>query len=105
MSDDEHITTGQAAVLLQVHPNTIRNWVHAGYLTDTRVPGTPQIRLSRTEVERRMHADRAGDGREATFRRVEAMTRLLLNDGHITPMGVRQILQVLRAELGMSFEA
>lgn len=49
MSD--HLNVADAAALLQVHPNTVRNWVRSGYLTDVRLPGTKWAKLDRRELE------------------------------------------------------
>ena len=37
--------------MLQVHENTIRNWVKDGVLHDLRVPGTSFIRIGLSEVQ------------------------------------------------------
>lgn len=50
-TDTELIGVREAARILQVHENTIRNWVREGRLLDARVPGTRSLRLSRAQVE------------------------------------------------------
>lgn len=42
----------QAAHLLGVHENTVRNWTKTGLLTDVRIPGTGHARYDMAEVER-----------------------------------------------------
>lgn len=42
----------ETARLLGVHPNTVRNWVAAGVLVSSRLPGTKQNRFAREEVMR-----------------------------------------------------
>jgi excisionase family DNA binding protein len=41
-----------AARALEVHENTIRNWVKEGRLADTRLPGSRFLRVERSAVER-----------------------------------------------------
>ena len=47
----EFITTQQAADMLGVHGNTVRNWATKGVLRDWRVPGTAFHRFARIEIE------------------------------------------------------
>jgi hypothetical protein len=51
-----------AAKRLDVHPNTVRNWVRDGLLTDARIPGTRYLRLRLEDIERlaRERAQEAG---------------------------------------------
>jgi excisionase family DNA binding protein len=52
MADDKtYISVRDAARTLEVHENTIRNWVLDGILSDCRVPGTSFLRLMRDEVD------------------------------------------------------
>jgi excisionase family DNA binding protein len=49
---NEYINVRDAARALEVHENTIRNWVKEGRLTDARLPGSRYLRLRRAEVDR-----------------------------------------------------
>ena len=48
----ETLNVKDAAELLGVHVNTVRNWAREGVLTDVRVPGAAFLRLDRGEIER-----------------------------------------------------
>jgi excisionase family DNA binding protein len=50
-NDAHTLNVREAARRLDVHENTIRNWVADGLLTDARVPGSSFIRLRLAEVE------------------------------------------------------
>jgi excisionase family DNA binding protein len=50
MDMENLIKPGEAAEILGVHSNTVRNWAALGILSMTRTP-TNQRRLDRTEVE------------------------------------------------------
>ena len=45
------LTTAQAAAVLNVHPNTVRNWADAGLLPSYRVGPRRDRRFRRTDVE------------------------------------------------------
>lgn len=96
----DNITTLEAAELLRVHPNTVRNWARAGYLTDTRVPGTPRMRLSRAEVEERAQAIGSAKVRAGLTNRLSALCMILEGDGHMTPVATRQILRAVTEHVG-----
>jgi excisionase family DNA binding protein len=51
-SDEEYLNVRETARLLQVHENTIRNWVANGVLESAKLPGARAHRFARTEVER-----------------------------------------------------
>ncbi len=48
----DFLNVRDAARALEVHENTIRNWVKEGRLSDARLPGSRFIRLERSAVER-----------------------------------------------------
>ena len=48
----EFMNVRDAARALEVHENTIRNWVKEGRLADARLPGSRFLRLRRSAVER-----------------------------------------------------
>lgn len=59
----------EAARALGVHPNTVRNWVAIGRLSDVRVRGTSHLRLDPDQVASLMHqAEPLIEGGTATFR-------------------------------------
>lgn len=95
----DQLLVKEAAALLRVHPNTVRNWVHIGFLTDVRVPGSRHIRLDRREVEavaQRRANPRTGPN--PLYARLDALCRLLQQEGHMTPQATRQILAVVEHE-------
>lgn len=47
-----YMNVREAARALEVHENTIRNWVKEGRLADARLPGSRFIRVERSAVER-----------------------------------------------------
>lgn len=49
---NQYLTVRETAKALGVHENTVRNWVRAGTLRSSRVPGSSAHRFERTEVER-----------------------------------------------------
>jgi excisionase family DNA binding protein len=49
---DQFLNVRDAARALEVHENTVRNWVKEGRLADARLPGSRFLRLRRTDVER-----------------------------------------------------
>lgn len=51
-SESEYVGVGEAARLLGVHENTVRNWVKTGVLASARLPGTRQHRFLRPDLER-----------------------------------------------------
>lgn len=52
MNNDE-LGTQEAAKVLGVHPNTIRNWADKGLITPSRVlPGSGYVRFNREAVQR-----------------------------------------------------
>jgi excisionase family DNA binding protein len=46
------ITIKQAAEMLQVHPNTIRNWIRAGILRQYQVGRGYKVLLKTEDIER-----------------------------------------------------
>ena len=48
----DYVGVREAASLLGVHENTVRNWIKTGVLTSARLPGTRQHRFRREDVER-----------------------------------------------------
>ncbi len=48
----EFMNVRDAARALEVHENTIRNWVKEGRLADARLPGSRFLRMRRSDVER-----------------------------------------------------
>lgn len=50
-TDRRFITVAEAARLMEIHPNTVRNMVNRGDLIDARIPGTNQIRIDAQQVE------------------------------------------------------
>lgn len=42
----------ESAEILEVHPNTVRNWTKEGVLTDVRIQGAKQARYDEQEVRR-----------------------------------------------------
>jgi excisionase family DNA binding protein len=55
---DEMMTTKQAAQRLQLHPQTLRRWLHAGKLRGQRLGSTRAgWRIPRSELERLMAED------------------------------------------------
>jgi excisionase family DNA binding protein len=48
----EFMNVRDAARALEVHENTVRNWVKEGRLDDARLPGSRFLRLRRSDVER-----------------------------------------------------
>lgn len=49
---DQFLNVRDAARALEVHENTVRNWVKEGRLADARLPGSRFLRLRRTDVDR-----------------------------------------------------
>lgn len=48
-----YISTGEAAKLLAVSPNTVKKWVRMGVVTDFwTLPGSGYLKIARTEVDR-----------------------------------------------------
>ena len=47
-----YITVKQAADMLSVHPNTVRNWINAGILTRYQVNPGYRILLKTEDIER-----------------------------------------------------
>lgn len=45
------LTIKQAAEMLQVHPNTIHNWIRAGRLTAVKL-SERTVRIEQAEIER-----------------------------------------------------
>lgn len=81
MSDEEFPSSARTANGRDVAAHH-REAVRRGLTSDTPAPGKTTV--------------------PTTYRRVEAVTRMLQDEGHMTPMATRQILAVLRAELAMS---
>jgi excisionase family DNA binding protein len=50
-SQTELLTTAQAAELLNVHPNTVRNWADAALLPSYRIGPRRDRRFRRADVE------------------------------------------------------
>lgn len=50
--DKSFLNVRETARLLNVHENTVRNWVKGGTLVSARLPGSVQHRFAREEVER-----------------------------------------------------
>lgn len=53
MTDEQFLTTGEAAALLGVHIDTIRRWERDGYLSCVRTPGNHR-KFRRSDVEKLM---------------------------------------------------
>ena len=49
--DSEMLTTGEAAKLLRVHPNTIRQWANKGLLHAYRLGPRGDRRFKRKDIE------------------------------------------------------
>ncbi len=47
----ELLTTAQAAAMLNVHPNTVRNWADSAYLPSYRIGPRRDRRFRRVDVE------------------------------------------------------
>jgi len=52
----EYLSTGEAAELLGVHPDTLRRWERAGRVKAVRTP-TGQRRFKRADIEALLHDD------------------------------------------------
>lgn len=46
------VNVAQAARIAGVHPNTIRNWAHAGKVPYTRLPESGYLRFNAADIER-----------------------------------------------------
>ena len=49
--DNEMITIQQAAIILNVHPNTIRNYIEQGFLKSFTIPTGRKIYLCESDVK------------------------------------------------------
>lgn len=52
VAEGDFLSVRAAARMLEVHENTIRNWVKEGRLADARVPGSRFLRVERSAVQR-----------------------------------------------------
>lgn len=68
----EYLNVRETARLLGVHENTIRNWVRAGTLRSSRVPGSTSHRFERSEVERLQRERGAAASSMAPLLRIES---------------------------------
>ena len=66
----------EAAKRLNVHENTIRNWVQEGVLTNAKIKGAHAIRLVRVEVDALVAGRHTERVESATREAVEAVARL-----------------------------
>src|SRR4051794_2008473 len=51
MPSTGQIGVRQAAQILGVHPNTVRNWAHDGKLRSSKLPDSGYLRFRRSDVE------------------------------------------------------
>lgn len=58
----------------------------------------------REAVRRGLTTDSPSVTTPPTYRRIEAVCRMLQDSGDMTPMATRQLLRTLRAELGMAVD-
>ena len=57
----ELLTVGQAAALLNVHPNTVRRWAQQGVLSAYRIGTRRDRRFHRSDVEVLLQAEPEGE--------------------------------------------
>ena len=55
------LSTAQAAEILSVHPNTIRNWADAGLLSAYRIGPRRDRRFLRADIDEFLKTDRYAD--------------------------------------------
>lgn len=104
-SDDVLLSVAQAALLLGVHPNTIRTWTDAGRLTAYRINARGDRRYRRGEVARLLVEDGAADrGLARTQAGFTMFTRLAegLAAAPTIDSVAAALVGALRDELGLS---